>query len=155
MKADAIVSFHLLPSLHAEERILHLQPWLWAVSGKSLPSYRFSVGVPFLQDISLCVTDQRVLLSGWLLRLLRVDWTGWFAVEDTSADRDRVTEVSVGRAPLFGQYLQLLTHNPVGHWWRSPEARIRLFMRNPEPLCRMLQQRLPAGEPAGSAQGDV
>jgi len=126
---------------------------MWAVSGKSLPSYRISLEVPLLQDISLYVTDQRVLLSGWVLRLLRVDWTGWFAVEDTSGDWDRITEVPVGRKPLFGQYLQLVTHNPVRHWWRSHEARIRLFMRNPEPLCRMLQQRLDAPPSGGRASG--
>ena len=152
MKSEPAVSFALLPRFHAVETVLHSQPWLWAVSAKSLPSYRISVGIPLVQDISLYVTDQRVLLSGWVFRLLRGDWAAWFAVEDAAADRDRITAVSVGRAPLFGQYLQVVTHNPVRHWWRSPETRVRLFIKNAEPLCRLLQAQLrtPGSERAAS-----
>jgi len=142
MNSNSPVSFSLVPRFLAGERVLYSQPWLWAVSAKSLPSYRISLGIPLVQDISLYVTDQRVLLCGGLFRLLRVDWAAWFGVEAAGADQDRVTEVSVGRMRLFGHYLQLMTHNAARHWWRSPEARVRLFMRNAEPLCRLLEQQL-------------
>ncbi len=94
MKSDPAVSFTLLARFLAGETVLYSQPWLWAVSAKSLPSYRISVGIPLLQEISLCVTDQRVLLSRWICsNCCQVDWAAWLAVEDAAADQDRITEV--------------------------------------------------------------
>jgi hypothetical protein len=157
MTTESRVGLSLLPRLFAGERVLYSRSWLWAASGKSLPSYRISFSLPLVQEMGLCITDKRVLLPCWLFRLIRFEWAAWFDVKDANADQDRVNGVSVGRAPLLGPYLQLVTYNPVRHWWRSCEARIRLFMKNPEPLCRLLQEQLgvpaPGREPAAPPNG--
>ena len=149
MKTESCVSFHLLPRLLAGERVIHCQPWLWAASGKSLPSYRVSVSLPLLQEMGFYVTDRRLLLTCWLFRLVRFDWVAWFGRKEDSADQDSIKEVSVGRSPVLGRYLQIVTYNPVEHWWRSREGRIRLFMKKPEPLCRWLTEALRAAPPGG------
>jgi hypothetical protein len=149
MRTESQVSLSLLPRLFTGEKILHCQPWLWAASGKSLPSYRVSLSLPLVQEMGLYVTDRRVLLCGWLFRLIRFEWAAWFPGKGGSADQDSVTEVSVGRSPLLGRYLQLVTYDPVEHWWRSREARVRLFMKNPEPLCRILTEALQGAASGG------
>lgn len=151
MKTESKVSLNLLPRLLAGERVLHCQPWLWAASGMSLPSYRVSLSLPLVQEMGLYVTDRRVLLSCWLFRLIRLEWAAWLVRKDESADQDSIKEVSVGRSPLLGRYLQLVTYDPVKHWWRSREARVRLFMKNPEPLFRFLTEALRGATP-GSEQ---
>ena len=114
------------PRLLAGERVLYFKPVVWAASGKSLPSYRFSLRLPLIQEMGLYITDRRVVLSCWLLRLVHVEWMAWFGSKDGNADRDQIEEVSVGRNPVLGQYLQLATYDPVKHWWRSRKARIRI-----------------------------
>ena len=142
MKMGSNFSLNLFPRFLAGERVLHCQPWLWASSGKSLPSYRVSLSFPFVHEMGLCLTDRRVLLSCCLFRLIRVEWTAWLGSRAASADGDSIKEVSVGRSSWLGRYLQLVTYDPVEHWWRSREARIRFFMKNPEPLCRLIAEAL-------------
>ena len=151
MNGESRFSLNLLPRLAAGERILHSQPWLWAASGKSLPSYRVSVSVPLVQEMGLCVTDRRVVLCAWVLRLFRFEWVAWFERQDQFADQDSIKEISVGRSRLFGRYLQLVTHDPVKHWWRSCETRVRLYMKNPESLSQSLNETLRMATP-GSEQ---
>jgi hypothetical protein len=149
MKTESQVSLSLLPRLSAGEKVLHYQPWLWVSSGKSLPSYRVSVSLPLVQEMGLYVTDRRVVLFGWLFRLIRWEWAAWFAGKDERADHDSITEIFVGRSPLLGRYLQIKTYDPVKHWWRSREARIRLFMKDPEPLRRILTEALQGANSGG------
>jgi len=151
MKTESSVSFHLLPRLLAGERVIHCQSWLWVAPTKSLPSYRVSVSLPLLQEMGCYLTDRRLLLTCWLFRLVRFDWVAWFGRREDGAERDSIKEVSVGRSPILGRYLQIVTCNPVKHWWRSCEGRIRLFMENPEPLNRWLTEALRAA-PSGADQ---
>ena len=88
------------------------------------------------------VTDRRVYLPAWVLRIFRVEWMAWFAETDKTAGHDCVQAVSVGRNRLLGPYLELITSNRVQHWWRSPKARIRLFMKSPDPVCRLITEAL-------------
>jgi len=153
MKTGPQFSLSLPSRLLAGERVLYFKPIVWAASGKSLPSYRLSVSLPPIQEMALYITDQRLLLPCWVLRLFRVEWAAWFSAGDRTADQDHVVTVTVGRAALFGPYLELITCNPVEHWWRAREARVRLFMKHPEPVCRLIVQALgPArrgNEPGG------
>lgn len=126
------------------ETVLFSHPLLWLVSGKSLPSYRVSLTLPWLQEIGLYVTDQRVVLPYQISGLLKSDWTAWFDSEDEVSDRDQIEAVSTGRHPLLGPYLQLLTYNPAPHWWRSQQGRIRCYMKDPEPVCRVIAETMQA-----------
>jgi hypothetical protein len=147
MAPELKVSLTLPPRLLAGEKVFHFKPIVWAASGKSLPNYRLSVSLPLIQEMALYVTDRRVLLPCWLLRLVRFEWSAWFAGEDQTADQDRLETVAVGRSAAFGPYLELVTCNPVEHWWRSRKARIRLFMKSPEPVCHLIFEALGATNP--------
>ena len=157
MSNGSQISLSLPPRLQPGEKVLYFKSILWAATGKSLPSYRVSVFCPPIQEMGLYVTDLRVFLPAWVLRIFRVDWMAWFAEVDKTADRDYIGAVSVGRNRLFGPYLEIITYNPVQHWWRSPKARIRLFMKSPEPVCRLVTEALartiPGSEPVGPANG--
>ena len=137
----------LLPPLQVGESVLYSRPCVWIASGKSFPSYRVTFSLPFIQEMGLYVTNRRVLLPYWLLRLVRLDWAAWFRGNDRAGDQDQIEEVSVGRSLLLGPYLQLTTCNPVGHWWRSRTARIRLYMKEPEPVCNLISERLLSASP--------
>ena len=157
MATELKVSLNLPPRLLAGEKVLHLKPMVWAASGKSVPSYRVSLSLPLIQEMGLYVTDRRVLLPCWLLRLVRLEWSAWFTEEDKTADQDHLETVAVGRSAFLGPYLELITCNPVAHWWRSRKARIRLFMKSPEPVCRLIFEALgpttPSSEQDGPAYG--
>ena len=143
----------MLPRLEPGEKVLYFKSILWAVTGKSLPSYRASFSCPPIQEMGLYVTDRRVFLPGWVLRIFRVEWMAWFAETHKIADRDYVEAVSVGRNRLFGPYLELITCNPVQHWWRSRKARIRLFLKSPEPVCRLITETLAPTNPGSERSG--
>jgi hypothetical protein len=151
------VSLNLPPRLLAGEKMLHFKPMVWAISGKSLPSYRVSLSLPLIQEVGLCVTDRRVLLTCWLLRLIRFEWSAWFTGEDKTADQDHLETIAVGRSAFLGPYLELITSNPVVHWWRSRKARIRLYMKSPELVRPLISEVLgpttPSSEPDGAANG--
>jgi hypothetical protein len=135
------------PRLFPGERVLYFQPWLRAVTSKSLPSYRIAPGIPVLEEMALYVTDRRLLLAAWLMRLVRFEWSAWFGNQDESADRDWIREVSVGRSSLLGRYVQLVTYDPVKHWYRSLQAQVRFFVKDPDSLYRLLSERLGAPAP--------
>jgi hypothetical protein len=151
MASELKVSLSLPVRLRAGERVLYFKSIVWAASGKSLPSYRLSLSLPLIQEMGLYITDRRVLLPCWLLRLVRIEWTAWFTGENKTTGEDQLETVAVGRNAFLGPYLELITCNPVDHWWRSRKARIRLFMKNPEPVCRLISEALgpatPRGEP--------
>ena len=153
MASELKVSLSLPVRLLAGERVLYFKPIVWGASGKSLPSYRLSLSLPLIQEMGLYITDRRVLLPCWLLRLVRFEWTAWFTGEDQTADEDHLESVAVGCNAFFGPYLELITCNPVGHWWRSRQARIRLFMKNPEPVCRLISEALGPATPRGEQDG--
>jgi len=134
------VGFALLPRLLPGERILYCKPWIWAVSGKSLPSYRVSLMIPLVQEAGLYVTDRRILLPCFVFRLVVLEFVAWFESEDESRGEERVREVCTGRSCLLGPYLEIVTHTAVKHWFRSPDARIRVFMGDPEPVCSIISE---------------
>jgi hypothetical protein len=130
--------FGLSPPLQSGEKNLYFKPIVWAVSAKSLPSYRISVSCPLLLQIGLLVTDRRVVLTCRVLGFFRLDWTAWFA--ETNSREDHLETVSTGCNRLFGPYLELSTRNPVRHWWRSSMARIRVCMKDPESIRRLISE---------------
>ncbi len=131
------------PRLLAGEQVLYFKPVIWMVSGKSLPSYRIAPWLPLIQEMAFYVTNRRVLLPCWLmLRLVRFEWAAWLRREDSVPDQDVVQTAGTGRHPLLGPYLQLITVNPVPHWYRSRQARIRFYMKAPEIPCRLISDLL-------------
>ena len=153
MRTESNISLSLSPRLEPGEKVLYFKPIVWVASGSSLPSFRVALSIPPIQEMGLYVTNRRVVLPAWVLRLFRVEWTACFGEVDQAADHDFVERVSVGRNRLFGPYLELITCNPVEHWWRSRKARIRLFMKSPELLCRLISEALGPTTPTSEQPG--
>lgn len=126
------IKFNVLPSIGAEERVLYFKNWLWAASGKSLPSYRLFFSLPPLWEAGFYVTDRRVLLMSHVLRLFTFEISQWYQGADAADDEEFVRSTRVGRHRVLGPFLEVVSHNPVKRWYRSHELRIRFFIRNPE-----------------------
>ena len=136
-----------LPSLMTGEKVLFFKGWLWAASAKSLPIYRWAFSLPPLVDIGLYVTDRRVLLAGHLCRLLTHQFCLWFDGSHNIPDTDSITDISLGKSPIIGPYIEIVSQIPAKRWYRSRRLRIRLFMRNPQSVYRILSEAIaPAGQ---------
>ena len=55
------ISLNLMPRLLPGEEVLCARQWLWGVSAKSLPTYRWEVSLPPIEEMGLCVTNFRSL----------------------------------------------------------------------------------------------
>jgi len=134
--------FNVLAGLQAGETALLFKPWVWALSAKSLPSYRMSFSLPPLWEAGLYVTNRRVLLVGSILRLVTQQSSQWHVGEAPSEDDDVISRVEGGRSSLLGPYLEIVSNNAAQHWYRSAELRLRLFMRHPEAAYRLIAERV-------------
>ena len=109
-------------------------------SALSLPSYRLFFTLPPLLEVGLLVTDQRVVLHGLCLRLLAQVTSLWFLGDDVA--RERLESVSVGNAPLLGEYLELHSIESIDHWFRSRRMRLRLFVRGAREVAEIIERQL-------------
>jgi hypothetical protein len=129
---------NMLPEFMPGERIHHFHKWLWAVSSKSPPTFRVSSSLPLIQEIGFYVTDRRITLVGNAFRLLFQQFDIWFPGKVLGRDPEIFKAVSTGRNSLFGDYLEILSEDPKPHWYRSRELRLRLFLRDPGRLERLI-----------------
>jgi hypothetical protein len=132
--------FGVLPSILPGEKVLGFKKWIWALSGKSLPSYRLFFSIPPLWEAGVYVTDRRILFVAYVARLIRQEVSLWFEGRAEPGDRDFVKDISSGRGRLLGPYLQVISLNTQKHWYRSPWLRVRVFMKHP----KLLQQAISA-----------
>lgn len=139
------------PKMQAGERPLYFEKLVWALSGKSLPSYREFFSLPPLLYARLCVTDRRILLVAYIFRICAQQFSLWYPGQQPSHDCDLVRDVSVGRARFLGPYLQIISENPFRHWYRSHELRVRLFMKESESVRGIVSEAM-SGERADSRQ---
>ncbi len=125
-------SFNMLPKLLPGEKVLLFKPWLWFVSGKSLPSYRIFFPIPILCEAGLYITDRRVLLVAYLFRLFIQENSLWFKDKGKLEDNESIEEISVGRNFLLGKYLEIVSEISPIPWYRSRRARLRFYMKDAE-----------------------
>jgi serine/threonine protein kinase/predicted esterase len=130
--------FGLLASLEAGERVLHFQKRVGATLWKSLPTYRFNVSWPPLSEMELYVTDRRVLVVSHVLRLVTNEFSMWFPSAAPGAAYECFRQVTVGQSRWFGCFLDLISEHPEKTWYRSRELRLRLYVRQPELLERLI-----------------
>jgi hypothetical protein len=118
--------------------------WIWAGSAKSLPSYRVFFPLPPLCAFGLYVTDRRVLTVAHLFLLFTVEVSQWFEGKADVQGIDIIEEVRIGR--IFGiRFLEIVSHSSKRRWWRSSRLRLRLFMRDAEPVYRLILQAAKTG----------
>jgi hypothetical protein len=86
------------------------------------------------------VTNRRIVLVACAFRLLPQQFNIWFPGKAQGDDPELFKAVSTGNNALLGNYLELLSEDPKRHWYRSRELRLRLFMREPEALQRLISQ---------------
>ena len=136
---------NVLPSLLAGEKVLFFKPWVWAASGKSLPTYRVWCSLPPVLEHGLYVTDRRVLHVFHFCRLITQECSQWFEGKQEPGYDESVKDVSVGTGPLLGPYLDVVSESLVKRWYRSRRLRLRLYMRNPESVCRIISEAMTGG----------
>ena len=130
--------FNTLPAFQPGETVLHCKKWLWAISCKSLPSYRLFFSLPPLWEAGLYVTDRRIVLMAHAFRLLTQEFSIWFRRTTGGKDPELFKSVSTGCGRWSGSYLELISEDPRTHWYRSRELRLRLFLRNPGALEHLI-----------------
>lgn len=135
-------SINLLPSLRAGEKVLFLKRWVWVGSVKSLPTYRWWPSLPPIVEHGLYVTDRRVLHVFHIFRLLTQELSQWFESKGEPGDDELLKDVRGGRSLLLGPYLDIVSESLVKRWWRSPRCRLRLFMRSPESVRRIISEAM-------------
>jgi len=137
------VSINVLPSFLSGEKVLFFKSWVWAASGKSWPSYRCWPSVPLLVEHGLYVTDRRVLHVFHLFRIIKQEESQWFEGKQGPGDNELVKDVSCGKSLLLGPYLDIVSENLlVKRWCRSPKVRLRLFMKKPESVRRIIAEAM-------------
>ena len=135
-------SINLLPSLRAGEKVLFLKRWVPVGSVKSLPTYRWWCSLPPLVEHGLYVTDRRVLHVFHIFRLLTQEFSQWFQAKQEPPDDETAKDVSVGRGRLLGPYLDIVSESGVKRWFRSRDLRLRLFMKDPESVRRIISEAM-------------
>jgi hypothetical protein len=135
-------SFNVLPSFLPGEKVLFFKMWVWAASGKSWPSYRWSFSVPPFMEQGLYVTDRRVLVVFYIFRTIKFEDSLWFEGRGEPGGNEFVKEVNVGKSRIVGPYLEVVSESSVKQWCRSPKIRLRLFMKNPEPIRRIIAEAM-------------
>ncbi len=131
-------SFNLLPLLRHEEKVLFLKRWVPIGSVKSLPTYRWWVSLPPFVEHGLYVTNRRILHVFIIFRLLKQEHSQWFHGKQEPEDEELFKEAEVGRSLLLGPYVDVVSENVVKRWWRSRRCRLRLFMRDPESVYKVI-----------------
>jgi hypothetical protein len=132
--------FFPFPTFQPGETVLYCQPWVRALSCKSPPSYRLFFSLPPLTEMAMYVTDRRIFLIDCFLRLLPQEFSVWFSRGPQGEEREMFKSVSTGRVHWSGNYLELISEDLQTHWYRSRELRLRLFLRNPEPLRQLISE---------------
>jgi len=136
-------SLNLLPSFLPGEEVLFFKRWVWVSSGKSWPKYyRWGFSLPPFMESGMYVTDRRVLYVHYLFRSTEFEFSQWFEGKQGAGNNELVKKVSCGKSWLLGSYLEVVSDNSVKQWCRSPQMRIRLFMKNPEPVCRIIAEAM-------------
>jgi len=133
--------FNLLPSLLPEEKVLFFKQQVWILFVKSLPTYRLNISLPPLVEVGLYITDKRILLVIYSFRIFAQEFSQWFEGRGTSADNEFIKEVKVGKSWLWGPYLEVVSDGSKA-WYRGTQFRMRLFMRNPEPVRQIIAEEM-------------
>ncbi len=139
----------LLPSLLTGERVLLRKEWVWLSTGESLPGYSVVPCLPPLCEAGLLVTDRRVLYLVSVLRAVTHEFSQWFDGNAESEEDDSVVDVCVGKSPCLGAYLEVVSKPSWRRWYRSGQARVRLYMRHPESAAQIISEAMSvSGAPA-------
>lgn len=134
--------FNLLPTLLPEEKVLFVKKWICFSTCLSHPNYRWSFSLPPIQEQGLYITDRRVLHIVHSFRILTVEFDQWFEAKSQTSDTEFIKEVRAGRNWLCGPYLEIVSQNSVKLWYRSQRARMRVYMRNAESVCRIINEAI-------------
>ncbi len=144
--------FGPLPELLPGERVLRMKDWIWASSFKSLPTYRVFVSVPPLLEAGLYVTERRILIVAYVLRLLVEEVSYWFPGKAEGSDRELVKAARIQHGHMLGSYLEIISEDAKRHWYRSRELRTRIFTRQAEGLHGVILTALNNGSQRGVSQ---
>jgi hypothetical protein len=138
--------FNLLPTLQPGEKVLFVKKWVSFCTGLSYPSYRWGFSIPPIMELGLIITDRRVLNIAYVFRIMSQEFNQWYDGKEASKDTEFIKEVRTGRHWLCGSYLEIVSENSKQQRFRSKRARIRIYMRNPESICRTITEAMASGQ---------
>jgi hypothetical protein len=95
-----------------------------------------------LCEAGLYVTDRRVLVVASVFRLLTQEMSQWHAGCADGRTGEVIRRVEVGHHSLLGPYLEIVSTTAEQHWYRSPELRVRLYLKNAEDARRIIANAL-------------
>jgi|SRR3972149_1428066 len=130
--------FNMFPALREGETVLLFKKWVWLLTAKSLPSYRVFFSLPPLWEAGLYITNQRVLLVANVFRLLTQEVSLWYTGQAPADGDDQVTRLELGHSSLLGPFLEVISTSTEKHWFRSADAKLRLYMREAEVAHQLL-----------------
>jgi len=135
-------SLNMLPSFLLGEKVLFLKRWVLAASGRSGLYYRWSFSIPPVMEQGLYVTDRRVLVVFYIFRTIKFEYSLWFEGRGKPVDNEVVKEVNVGKSWIVGPYLEIVSESSVKQWCRSRRCQVRIFMKNPESMRRVITEMI-------------
>lgn len=117
------------------ETVLLEQRRFWAISSKTLPSYRVGFNLRPFWGVRLLVTDRRCLVLTDFLYCMSQEIGLWYPGRNPEGDPETITRVSC-RQGCFGKCLEICSNNPkrTQRWLWSPELTLRFFLKEPEPI---------------------
>jgi hypothetical protein len=89
--------FNPFPVFDPGEKVLYSKERLWAVSNKSLPTYRLFVSLPPLCEAAMYITDRRIVFAAHVISLLGQQFNIWFPGQEQGEESEIFKAVSTGR----------------------------------------------------------
>ncbi|NIV10596.1 MAG: hypothetical protein GWN62_04645 [Aliifodinibius sp.] len=93
-------------------------------------------------ETQVYITDSRVLLMVHIFRILSGEHSLWFEGRGESEVKDIIKEVNIGKRPLLGSYLEIISESSTKRWYRSRQLRSRFFMKNPESVRKVIAEAM-------------
>ena len=88
------------------------------------------------------ITDQRVLHIAHIFRLITIEFDQWVEGNEGRKGTELIKTARANRHWLCGPYLEIVSENTKSLWFRSRQARMRLYMRNAESVFRIINETM-------------
>jgi hypothetical protein len=145
VEKSGILKLSPFPKLLPGERVVDFRGCIWRLSGKSIPSYRLFFSLPPLWRAALYVTDRRLIVVVNAFWLINQEFSVWLREGAQTRDCEVLKGVSAGKNS-FGSYVEVISEAKSKRWYRSIEARARIYTQDSELLLKTV---------LGAVKGDM
>ena len=99
----------------------------------SWPNYRISFSLPLLFRQDLYITNKRVIHTFRVLFFFKQDFSQYYLPYNT-VSKDVIKNVRADKN-IFGRYLEINSICESSPWYRSDNARIRIYIPTAQTVC--------------------